>query len=353
MSVQAELTSLDFELPAALAAGEPPEARGLARDAVRLLVSRIGDDSITHARFGDLPDFLKSSDLLVVNASATVNAALDAWREDGERIALHLSTPLPDGRWIVELRRVSDAGTAPLSDGQPGETLTLLDGASARMDESWRPGTQARLWIAALDFHGDVAAYAAEHGSPIRYKYVRRPWPLEFYQTVFATEPGSAEMPSAGRAFTREIVHRLARKGVEVAPIVLHTGVASLEYDEAPHPERYRVPEATADAVNRTRAAGGRIVAVGTTAVRALETVAAEDGRVSPGAGWTDLIVTPERGLFAVDAIVTGMHEARSSHLKMLEALAGCRHLALAYQAALRHRYLWHEFGDMHLIVPG
>ncbi len=343
---------LDFELPEALAAGEPPEARGLERDAVRLLVSRIGDDTVTHARFGDLPGFLASGDLLVVNASATVNAALDAWREDGERIALHLSSPLPGGRWIVELRRVTASGTAPLGDGRSGERLALPGGAEARLTEPWRPETQPRLWTAVLDFPGGVAAYASERGSPIRYKYVRKRWPLEFYQTVFATEPGSAEMPSAGRAFTRKIVERLKRKGVGVAPVVLHTGVASLEYDEAPHPERYRIPAATADAVNRTRAVGGRVVAVGTTAVRALETVAATDGRVIPGQGWTDLIVTPDRGLYAVNAILTGMHEARSSHLKMLEALAGRRHLAIAYQAALRHRYLWHEFGDVHLMVP-
>jgi S-adenosylmethionine:tRNA ribosyltransferase-isomerase len=169
---------------------------------------------------------------------------------------------------------------------------------------------------------------------------------------VFAAEPGSAEMPSAGRAFTRETVRTLRERGIGIAPLVLHTGVASLEADEAPYPERYRVPAATADAVNRTRAAGGRIIAVGTTVVRALETVAGADGIVTPGEGWTELVVTPERGVRVVDAILTGLHAPRASHLAMLEAIAGRGHLARAYAAALRHRYLWHEFGDLHLILP-
>ena len=193
---------------------------------------------------------------------------------------------------------------------------------------------------------GSVLSLAARFGSPIRYAYVPERWPLEHYQTVFATEPGSAEMPSAGRAFTREIVGRLERKGVRVVPLVLHTGVASLESNEPPYPERYRVPVGTAEAVNRA----SRVIAVGTTVVRALETVALPNGQVRAGEGWTDLVITPERGLQVVDAMVTGFHEPRSSHLAMLEALAGPDHLARAYRTAVRCRYLWHEFGDVHLI---
>ena len=169
---------------------------------------------------------------------------------------------------------------------------------------------------------------------------------------MFATEPGSAEMPSAGRAFTPRVVKRLERIGVRVVPLVLHTGVASLEADESPYPERFRVPVGTAEAVNQAHEAGHRVVAVGTTVVRALETVASLTGRVGQGEGWTDLVITPERGLYAVDAILTGLHEARSSHLAMLEALAGQRHVAVAYEAALENRYRWHEFGDLHLILP-
>jgi S-adenosylmethionine:tRNA ribosyltransferase-isomerase len=207
-----------------------------------------------------------------------------------------------------------------------------------------------RLWIAELACPGGVLAYYTERGSPIRYNYVRRQWPLASYQTVFAAEPGSAEMPSAGRPFTDEMVDRVKRMGVSIAPVVLHTGVASLEADESPYPERYRVPEATADLVNSARDAGGRVVAVGTTVVRALETIATPDGRVRPGEGWTELVVTPERGVFTVDAILTGLHAPRASHLAMLETIAGRRHLESAYRSALRHRYLWHEFGDLHLL---
>ncbi|MGQ0816381.1 MAG: S-adenosylmethionine:tRNA ribosyltransferase-isomerase [Gemmatimonadota bacterium] len=180
-----------------------------------------------------------------------------------------------------------------------------------------------------------------------------RRWPLAYYQTVFAREPGSVEMPSAGRPFTRALVRRLEQIGVKIAPVVLHTGVASLESDELPYPERYRVPSDTADAINHARATGGRIIAVGTTVVRALESVSSPDGRVHAGSGWTDLVITPERGVYAVDAILTGLHAPRASHLSLLEAIAGRGHIAQSYQAALDHGYLWHEFGDVHLIVSG
>jgi S-adenosylmethionine:tRNA ribosyltransferase-isomerase len=358
-----------FEVPATLSAGAPPEARGLARDAVRLMVSRVADDSIAHARFRDFPNFAAPGDVLVVNTSATINAALDAWRlrpggELADRIELHLSSPVPenDARWVIELRRLTRDGTIPLLDARAGDQIALATGASATLVAPFvaAPGkgprareAGGRLWIAELAVPGGVMAFAAEYGWPIRYSYVRERWPLDSYQTVFAIDPGSAEMPSAGRAFTWAIIGQLERKGVHVVPLVLHTGVASLESDEPPYPERYRVPLATADAVNQSRAAGGRVIAVGTTVARALETVATRDGSVRPGEGWTDLVVNPERGVYAVDALLTGFHEPRSSHLAMLEALAGRGHVARAYEIALRCRYLWHEFGDLHLIVAG
>ena len=354
---------MDFELPEELSAREPPEARGLARDAVRLLVTEGEGERVIHARFHDLPRFLAPGDLLVVNASATINAALDGRRErasgDGvEEVLVHLSSPTEDGRWVLELRRGTGDANEPLLDARPGERVRLRGGGTARLVEPFvahgaePPAGRVRLWVAELACPGGVERYLAEHGSPIRYRYVPRAWPLDYYQTVFAAEPGSAEMPSAGRAFTRETLRALRAKGVEIAPVVLHTGVASLEADEAPYPERYRVPAATAEAVERARAAGGRVVAVGTTVVRALETVADPGGTVRPGAGWTELVVTPERGVFAVDALLTGLHAPHASHLAMLEAIAGRPHLARAYDAALRRRYLWHEFGDLHLVLP-
>jgi S-adenosylmethionine:tRNA ribosyltransferase-isomerase len=358
--------TLDFELPDALVAHEPPEARGLERDAVRLLVTDAADDSVRHATARDLPRFLRAGDILVVNASATVSAALDGWRAGvsgapDELVALHLSSPVPDDaddtRWVVELRRHSIDGSRPLLDARAGDRVHLRGGGLAVLvrpfghaRERGLPNGGIRLWEAALTCEGGVITYAGRFGTPIRYGYVREDWPLSAYQTVFATEPGSAEMPSAGRPFTVDLVRQIQATGVIVAPIVLHTGVASLEADEPPYPERFRVSEETAALVNRALDAGGRVVAVGTTVVRALESVAADDGSVSPAEGWTDLVITPERGVRVVDGLVTGFHEPRASHLAMLEAIAGRKHLALAYEAALEARYLWHEFGDIHLL---
>lgn len=356
-----------FDLPRSLVAHEPAEARGLARDEVRLLVSDAADDSIHHATARDLPSYLAAGDLLVVNASATINAALDAWHPGiggapDERIAVHLSSPVPSARddrhWVIELRRLTDDGTHPLLDAHAGEHVRLHGGGAVTLVTPFvpagfvaPPNGNVRLWVAELACPDGVLAYAAGHGRPIRYSYVHERWPLAAYQTIFASEPGSAEMPSAGRPFTHDLVARLNASGVSIASLVLHAGVASLETGEPPYPERFRVPVETADAVMATHARGGRIVAVGTTVVRALETAVTPAGRVRASEGWTSLVVTPERGVRIVDAMLTGFHEPRASHLAMLEAIASRRHLGLAYRAALRERYLWHEFGDVHLIV--
>ena len=209
-----------------------------------------------------------------------------------------------------------------------------------------------RLWYADFHSHLPVERYLEHYGFPIRYKHVRGEWPLSDYQTVYADEPGSAEMPSAGRAFTRRILDRLEAKGVRVARLVLHTGVASLESHEPPHEEYYRVPEETARLVNQAHAEGRRVIAVGTTVIRALETAATPDGVVHAGEGWTGLLITPQRGLRAVDGLLTGFHDPRSTHLLMLAALVHPDDLRRAYAEALRERYLWHEFGDLHLILP-
>jgi len=355
---------IDFQLPEELVAHEPPEARGLARDGVRLMVSRVSNDSFTHTRFSHFPDFLKRGDVLVVNASRTINAAFEAVREarDGStsEVIFHLSTRL-SGRgesWVIELRRRSATGTSPLLDARPDEILRLPGGGTARLVAPYAPGgsvianSPVRLWIAELWLPESALKYAEHFGSPIRYSYVPNSWPIEYYQTVFADEPGSAEMPSAGRAFTTEMLQHLGRKGVRIAPLVLHTGVSSLETDEEPYPERYHVSYPTALAVNSARRLGGRVIAVGTTVVRALETVLGEDGYVRAGRGWTDLVISQERGIRSVDGMLTGLHGPKASHLSMLEALAGRKHLAHAYRTLLEKKYLWHEFGDLHLILP-
>ena len=345
---------LDFTLPPELEAAEPPEARGLGRDGVRLLASYREDDRVVHAGFRDLPNLLEPGDLLAVNTSGTMNAALPAARTDGSRIKLHLSTHLPADLWTVELRTEN---LEPLFDGEPGEVLGLPGGARAALHTPFLPKNRGsarkrdRLWISTLDLPFSLNEYLGLYGAPIRYRYVREAWPSGYYQTVYATEKGSAEMPSAGRAFTPELITRLVARGVQVAPLVLHTGVASLEEDEPPYEEFYRVPAATARLVNAARGSGQRVVAVGTTVVRALETVTGPDGVTHPGEGWTDRIVTPERGVRSVTAMLTGLHEPRSTHLWMLEAVAGRGHLGIAYGEALKEGYLWHEFGDLHLIL--
>ncbi|MGI5485234.1 S-adenosylmethionine:tRNA ribosyltransferase-isomerase [Microtetraspora malaysiensis] len=331
--------AIDFTLPAVLEAHEPPEARGLGRDGVRMLVSRKDTGEITHQAFRDLPGILAPGDLLAVNNSATVAAAVRL-----DRLAVHFSGELPGGEWLVELRGRTERGTVPYAGGSPGEWLPLPGQATLRLLRRETP----RLWRAELD--RDVPGYLRKHGVPIRYSYVERDWPLDHYQTVFGVTPGSAEMPSAGRPFTAELVTALVARGVVVAPITLHTGVASPEKDEPPYPERFRVTESTARLVNLTREGGGRVVAVGTTVVRALES-AARTGVVEAAEGWTSHIVTPSEGVRAVDGLITGLHEPRSSHLMMLSAVAGRELLSRSYRAALDGGYLWHEFGDTHLIL--
>jgi S-adenosylmethionine:tRNA ribosyltransferase-isomerase len=353
----AECRPPSFELAPELEASAPPEARGLDRDQVRLMVSHYRDDQISHTRFRQIVDHLHPGDLLVINTSGTLAAALQVTRADGTPLELHLSTQLPADLWIVELRQPQGSATQPFYGAQSGERLRLSGGGTVTLltphGGDLRHGEQdVRLWIATLDLPSPLYEYLAQHGSPIRYGYVHEPWPIDAYQTVYATEPGSAEMPSAGRAFTPELLTRLIARGVGVVPLLLHTGVASLEEHEPPYEEFYRVPRETARAVNAAHADGRRVVAVGTTVVRALETVVDKGGTVHPGEGWTDLVITPERGLRGVDGLLTGLHEPRASHLALLEALAGACHLNLTYAEALREGYLWHEFGDLHLLLP-
>jgi S-adenosylmethionine:tRNA ribosyltransferase-isomerase len=334
-----------FVLPERLEAREPPEVRGLARDEVRMLVAEREAGRLTHARVRDLPDVLQPGDLLVVNTSATLPAALDARGAGGEALVLHLSTRLPEG-WLVELRR----GDAPFRDARAGRRLALPGGAEAQLCAPWLGGS--RLWLARLALPEPVVPYLHRHGRPIRYPHTRGAWPLRDYQTVFATEPGSAEMPSAGRPFTPALVTALVARGVALAPLVLHTGVSSLEAGEAPYPEWFRLPPATARLVNATRAGGGRVIAVGTTVVRALESAAAAGGAVAPAEGLTRLVVTPQRGVRAVDGLLTGWHDPDASHLLLLQAVAGPALVERSYREALAAGYLWHEFGDAHLLLP-
>lgn len=347
------MSSLAFELPAVLEATAPQEAWGTPRDGVRLMVAARGEGTITHTRFAALPEILRPGDLLVINTSATLPAALAARRPDGRAARLHVSTRAPalGADWrVVELRSAEGARPAVADDG---EELALAGGARVTLTMAYAAGRRLMLaQFVGLDGRS-VEDYLAAHGEPIRYGYVGRRWPLADYQTTFAGAPGSAEMPSAGRPFTPELVTRLVSRGVHIAPLTLHTGVSSPERHEGPYPEAYDVPASTARLLHAVRGWGGRVIAVGTTVVRAVETMVDDDAWPMDGArGWTDLRITPGRGVWLVDGLITGWHEPEASHLEMLEAIAGRALLERCYDAALADGYLWHEFGDSHLILP-
>lgn len=368
--------AIDFALPPELEAHDPPEAWGRSRDDVRMMVAYRDDGRLTHARFRDLPDFLRRGDLLVINTSRTLPASVPVRRRDGTDLDLHLSTPVlggdqppdlegpveADPTWIVELRTPPEDGGDPFRTITPGEQLGLPKG-SARILGPYPPPRSSflplgdglertsRLWVAALRLPSSLGSYLKRYGRPIRYGHIRREWPTSYYQNIYATEAGSAEMPSAGRPFTPEMITALIARGIDVAPLTLHSGVASLEDHEPPVAEFYRVPGETARRVMLTREMAGRVIAVGTTVVRALETVTDRSGNVQAGEGWTRLLISPSEQVRSVDGLLTGWHEPRASHLLLLEALAGRELLECAYHAALEHRYLWHEFGDLCLIL--
>jgi len=355
-AVAASLRS--FRIPHGGEAGTPAEVRdggalgSAGRSGVRLMVARRSEDHVAHQAFADLGDALDPGDVLVVNTSAVIPAALDAHGPGGEPVRLHLSTEQPGGFWVTEPRRPAGPGTERYR-GRPPAHLVLAGGGRAELLAPYPAGTRvARLWLTRLDLPTGTLEHLAAHGQPVRYAHVDAAWPVEAYQSVFSRVPGSAEMPSAARPFTDALVTDLVTRGIVIAPLTLHTGVSSQEAGEPPYAERYSVPAATAALVNAAHDDGRRVVAVGTTVVRALETTADARGRAHPGHGWTELVVTPERGVRVVDGLLTGWHEPESSHLAMLEAVGGRDLVDRSYAAAVRKGYRWHEFGDSHLIVP-
>ena len=361
MTVLSHIPTTRFTVPDQRFAAEPAERRGLRRDGVRLLVADGRTGRIRHSRFDRLADFLQPGDLVVVNNSQTIAAELDGTGEGNWPVVLHAATELDDGSWVVELRTAPDAAE-PILTAQPGQlfrfgadaevTVRLIDAYPVAERDSGPAGVGNRLWRAAVVSAVPFQRFLAEHGRPISYGYLRRRWPLADYQTVFGLHPGSAEMPSAGRPFTAELVTRLVSAGVLVAPITLHTGVSSQEAGEGPQPERFVVPEVTARLVNDVRCSGGRVIAVGTTVTRALESAADSDGFVLESRGWTELVLGPDHPVRVVSGLVTGLHNPDASHLLLVEAVAGAELTQRAYDAAVGADYLWHEFGDSCLILP-
>lgn len=348
-----------FSSPDTLTAEAPPEQRGLRRDGVRLLVA--SEEGIEHTTFSRIGDHLRPGDLLVVNNSATVAGEVDAVLRGLGPVVVHVSTELDDCSWVVELRTAPD-GARSVLDASAGDVVELkgdrrrphqLRLESPYPEEGSSPtGTGNRLWRAREVGGCELPDHLVRHGRPIAYGYLRGRYPLAAYQTVFGTIPGSAEMASAARPFTAELVTRLVSAGVAIAPITLHTGLSSQESGEAPQPERFAVPASTATLVNAVQARGGRIIAVGTTATRAIESAASPDGVVHASGGWTDLVISPDRPARVVTGLVTGWHNPDASHLLLVESVAGPDLTQHAYDVASREGYAWHEFGDSALFLP-
>ena len=343
-----------FTLPPELSAKEPPERRGIRRDQVRLLVIERATGRIEHSRFDKIDNHLRAGDLLVFNSSRTLPASLrGCCATHGPCMEVRLAERLPDDSWLALL--LCEQGD-PFGCGlRAGMQIEFAEGLTATVLE--RDENIPRLWQLRFSISGtQLVDLIYRLGKPIRYEYVSAPWDLDYYQTVYAKEPGSAEMPSAGRAFTWKLLLDLKRRGIESAYIVLHTGLSSYMDDELDraHPaseEEYFVSATTAEKINRARKSGGRMIAVGTTAVRALESAVDESGHVRAQHGYTRLRIDNKHRLKAVDGLLTGLHEPEASHLDLLSAFLPAEQIRAAYEEAIERRYLWHEFGDLNLIL--
>ena len=323
----------------------PHPERGIAKDDIRLMVS--SSNGHRHTNFRNIADYLNAGDVLVVNSSATLPASLPATGSIGQ-FRLNLSTNYGRGLWLTEPRwSSSQPGPLPLKKGEVITVGNIRGRVIAPFPKL------NRLWF--VQFEGCVSCNIKKLGQPIRYGYVENVYPLEHYQTVFAKVPGSAEMPSAAYPFTERVVDSLHKKGIQIADITLHTGVSSLEVEvddveEHPlYPEPFEIPEQTAKIVNQAHADGRRVIAVGTTVVRALES--GWDGKqVKAASGFTRLYIHPKVGVNVVDGLITGLHDPVTSHLAMLYTVANEPLIKDAYREAIKEGYLWHEFGDSHLI---
>jgi S-adenosylmethionine:tRNA ribosyltransferase-isomerase len=344
----------NFLLPPELAAREPPECRGVPRDRVRLMVIDRATGRIEHTRFDQLAEYLRAGDLLVFNSSRTLPAALDGFAEPGGLLVeVRLAEHLADDSWLALLLcRHGEPFACGLREGL---RIELGRGMAAMVQE--RDRHIPRLWRLRFSrTNGELIDLLYRLGKPVRYEHVSKPWALDYYQTIYAREPGSAEMPSAGRAFSWQLLFALKRRGIEMAHVVLHTALSCYFDDklDAAHPaaeEEYVVNAVAAEKVNSARASGNRVIAVGTTVVRALESAVDADGRVRAGHAYTRLHVTADHRLRAVDGLLTGLHEPAASHLDLLTAFLSAHKVRQAYEEAVRLRYLWHEFGDLNLIV--
>ncbi len=345
-------STIHFELPEHLACPKPTEERNLKRDEVRLLVTT-GAGQIEHTTFTQLGAYLRAGDVLVVNTSATIASALPVLLPHGGQGRLHLSNKMNGQEWLIEIREVVGNKTVRWKNGEAGMVFQLPSAGNITLKQKFYRNQQwLDLWIADFQVEQPVNTYLAAHALPIQYEKLNNPYPLTYYQTWFSFHPGSAEMPSASRGFTTDLVNKLMNKGVILAPFLLHTGVSSLEDNETPYPEYMEINPISANLINVAKSQNRRIIAVGTTSIRAIETAANHTGKVIPYRGNTNLCIDESYTMKVADGLLTGFHEPRASHLNMLQSVGGFEHIEQAYQAAIRAGYYWHQFGDLHLILP-
>ncbi len=344
--------TIQFELPVSLECTQPTEFRNIERDEVRLLVTT-DSDYTRHTTFRNVDQYLQKGDVLVVNTSATRASALPVVLP-GNRLGMaHFSTRVNDSEWLIEIREIEREKTVRWKEGKREMKFHLPDGADITLKRKfYKERKLLHLWVAEFTSPQEQESYLAEHAQPIKYDHLNEHYPLDFYQTVFSLHPGSSEMPSAGRGFTKDLVERLLEKGVVIAPMLLHTGVSSLEENESPYAEYMEVDQASATLINNAKKKGRKIIAVGTTGIRAIESAVNERGEVIPYTGVTNLFIDNDYKMKVINGLLTGFHEPRASHLQMLQSLAGFDHIERAYKSALDNNYFWHQFGDLHLILP-
>ncbi|MGG1679129.1 S-adenosylmethionine:tRNA ribosyltransferase-isomerase [Neobacillus sp. NRS-1170] len=338
--------TLKFELPSVLNAAMPPERRGVRRDQVKMMVQDRMSGQTSHDHFFNLEVYLKKGDVLVLNSSRTVPAILtsELLRERNlvyREIEIRLARRINESTWeaLAVSERIENGDLLVFSPNLTGDVLSAPKNC---------PFITIRFNQKGSALYDEIYAI----GEPIRYEYINSPWELDYYQTVFATHPGSVEMPSAGRAFSWELLFKLQKKGIKLVFIQLHTGLSYFlddKWDHSPseNREEYNIPAEAWEDILQAKLNSKRVIAVGTTVVRAIET-AAENGNLS---GWTNLYITKKYDLKIADGIITGMHEPEASHLDMLSAFVNQQNLFKAYQEAIALGYLWHEFGDMNLIL--
>lgn len=339
-----ETSLFDYELPPELIAQEPIEPR----DASRLMVVERASGRIEHRRFRDLPSYLGPPDVLVVNETKVIPARLIGRRPTGGKVELLLVRRHAPSLWEAMAR---PARRAPV-----GTRLLFGEGELEGLVQEELP--EGRRLVAFAAPGGDVEGTLQRLGGAPLPPYIRKPAPLERYQTVYARYEGSVAAPTAGLHFTPELLGTLAQRGVDTAPLVLHVGPGTFRpvrtkevEDHRLESEYYCLPAETAAKINRARAAGGRVVAVGTTVVRTLETVASRHGGIAASEGWADLFIFPGYRFRAVDVLITNFHLPRSTLLMLVCAFAGRKLIMEAYRVAVAERYRFYSFGDAMLIL--